>query len=564
MNLRRATRGIIIAAMLSALVYAALAALTDTQSIAASLRGFPLSTLAWMFALTLGCYLLRAARWWYLMRFIGHPMSGRDAVYTQLSGMTMTVTPGKVGEVLKAYLAREFAGLPMASGVAVVFCERLADLIAVIALSAGAISVLGSSLPALVIIAVAVAGGTALLNSKRFHAIALRAAERQPWLRTHHGSAAVVSGTVRTMLAPRPLVTSTVISVVAWSLEGVAFALCIRALGFDGLSVAAAVAVYAISTILGALTFLPGGIGLTEASMAGLLIAAGMSGADASAATLLIRVVTMWFGVALGWVVLFTRPSVVTQDSQASTLPRTSSSESLAPRPQPHNESRHACDERSDEEDRREHVEHAVGHQIVEADTQIRPHSRVQRRCDDCHDRPCRARRNRRNGCQHDHHQKRDRQPDRRVLHVHAGEQPDHQCHPAKRAQRPKDDRQQPPWAHRHAGALDFGRSRLLGHSRPSPCCRYSSSLLFVTRGRDSYVGRSLLERALALPCGRLVGAVRLGLQVVAGDLERARATAAAHGLVLARAALALEQRVVAQVVEDLGLGPDLARTASP
>ena len=311
MNLRRATRGIIVAAMLSALVYAALAALTDTQSIAAALRGFPLSTLAWMLALTIGCYLVRAGRWWYLMRVMKTPMRGRDAVYTQLSGMTMTVTPGKVGEVLKAYLAREFAGLPMASGVAVVFCERLADLIAVIALSAGAVSVLGSSLPALVIVAVAVLGGTALLNSKRFHAIVLRAAERQPWLRTHHGSAAVVSDTVQTMLSPKPLIVSTLMSCLAWGLEGIAFGLCIRGLGFDGLTMGAAVAVYAISTILGALTFLPGGIGLTEASMAGLLIAAGMNGSDASAATLLIRLVTMWFGVGLGWAVLFTRPTVV-------------------------------------------------------------------------------------------------------------------------------------------------------------------------------------------------------------------------------------------------------------
>ncbi len=208
-------------------------------------------------------------------------------------------------------MAREFAGLPMASGVAVVFCERLADLIAVIALSAGAVSVLGSSLPALVAIAAAVLGGTALLNSKRFHAIVLRAAERQPWLRTHHGSATVVSDTVRTMLSPRPLIVSALLSCFAWGLEGIAFGLCIRGLGFDGLTMGAAVAVYAISTILGALTFLPGGIGLTEASMAGLLIAAGMAGPDASAATLLIRLVTMWFGVGLGWAVLFTRPAVV-------------------------------------------------------------------------------------------------------------------------------------------------------------------------------------------------------------------------------------------------------------
>ena len=102
------------------------------------------------------------------------------------------------------------------------------------------------------------------------------------------------------MLSPRPLIVSALLSCFAWGLEGIAFGLCIRGLGFDGLTMGAAVAVYAISTILGALTFLPGGIGLTEASMAGLLIAAGMAGPDASAATLLIRLVTMWFGVALG------------------------------------------------------------------------------------------------------------------------------------------------------------------------------------------------------------------------------------------------------------------------
>jgi uncharacterized protein (TIRG00374 family) len=297
--------------MLSALVYAVLAALTDTQSVAAGLRDFPLPTLGWMLALATACYLVRSLRFWYLMRVIGTPMKARDAVYTQFSGMTMTVTPGKVGEVLKAYLARDFAGLPMASGIAVVFCERVADLIAVVALSAGAVSLLGSSLPALLVVAAAVLGGTALLNSKRFHAIALRTAENQPWLRTHRDSAAVVSDTVRTMLAPRPLIVSTLLSCVAWGLEGIAFGLCVRGLDFDGLAMGAAVSLYAISAIVGALTFTPGGIGLTEASMAGLLIAAGMNGADASAATLLIRLVTMWFGVALGWLVLFSRPTIV-------------------------------------------------------------------------------------------------------------------------------------------------------------------------------------------------------------------------------------------------------------
>lgn len=311
MNLRRAVRGVVIAAVLSALVYAALAGFTDTRAVAGALAGFPLTSFGAMVALTLGCYMVRAVRWWYLVRHAGYPVTPREAVFTQLAGMTMTVTPGKVGEVLKAYVAREQSGMPMPKGIALVFCERLADLIAVLALSAGALSILGSSLPGLIAVAVAVVVGTVLLGSRRFHRVALRAAQKQPWLKRQQVSMHEVSETVRTMLLMRPLAVSVGLSAVGWSMEGLAFAVCIRALDFDGLSIGAAVAVYAIATIVGALTFTPGGIGLTEASMAGLLIAAGMARADASASTLLIRVVTLWFGVGLGWIVLFSRPAMV-------------------------------------------------------------------------------------------------------------------------------------------------------------------------------------------------------------------------------------------------------------
>jgi len=100
------------------------------------------------------------------------------------------------------------------------------------------------------------------------------------------------------------------LSAVAWGLEGVGFALCTRELGFSGLDVAASVAVYAVATIVGAFTFLPGGIGLTEASMAAILVTAGMAASAASAATLITRVVTLWWAVLLGWLMIATRPEI--------------------------------------------------------------------------------------------------------------------------------------------------------------------------------------------------------------------------------------------------------------
>lgn len=311
MNIRKAVRAIVGAALLSALVYAALAGFTDMREVASSITRMQPVTILQAVLLTLACYLLRAARWWYLMRVERFPVSAADALYAQFAGMTMTVTPGKVGEILKAYLGRELGGMPMTRGVSLVFVERLTDLLAVFALSTGALSVLSNGTWPLIVAASVAILGTVVVSNRAFHQLLLRVLGRQKWIREHECSANEILDAIHETLAPVPLTISLSIAIVGWACEGLAFAVIITGLGYDGLSVVTSVGVYAISTILGAFTFTPGGIGLTEASMAGLLVAAGAPAPLASAATLLVRVVTLWFGVAAGWVVLFMRRDIV-------------------------------------------------------------------------------------------------------------------------------------------------------------------------------------------------------------------------------------------------------------
>jgi uncharacterized protein (TIRG00374 family) len=62
-----------------------------------------------------------------------------------------------------------------------------------------------------------------------------------------------------------------------------------------------AVFAFAISTIVGALSAIPGGLGATEASLAGLLaLLLTLPAATAAAATLLLRLATLWFAVLIG------------------------------------------------------------------------------------------------------------------------------------------------------------------------------------------------------------------------------------------------------------------------
>ena len=311
MTRRRIVSGLVLAALASVLAYAMLAALTDARAAAEAIRTFPPAAFAAMLALSLVCYVLRAVRWRYYAGLLGYEASWRDAFYVHFSGMTMTVTPGKVGEVLKAYLGRETVGMPMTRGVTLLFTERLADLIAVLVLATGGLSLLANGWLWLVLVFGAVVAGTFVLASERFHDFALRFLQKRGWMRDHHASAAAVSETFRTTLSLRAVAVAIPISIVAWGAEGVAFYLCLRALDFDGLGFFAAVAAYAVSTVIGALAFLPGGVGLTEASLAGLTVAAGAEGSVATAATILVRIATLWFGVALGWVVFAMRPAVL-------------------------------------------------------------------------------------------------------------------------------------------------------------------------------------------------------------------------------------------------------------
>jgi len=92
----------------------------------------------------------------------------------------------------------------------------------------------------------------------------------------------------------------TALSAVSWFCECLAAYVCVRGLDLD-LSLADTVVVFSVGSLAGALSFLPGGLGVAEASMTGLIRALGdTTRVAAAAATVLIRLATLWFAVALG------------------------------------------------------------------------------------------------------------------------------------------------------------------------------------------------------------------------------------------------------------------------
>jgi len=302
----RLGRTLALAVAAGALFYVGFACYTGLPKVVDSLRTYAWSTAVGALALAALNYLFRFLKWELYLRRLGVRIPIRDSFGIFLSGFSLTVTPGKVGEVLKSYLLREAHGVPMARTAPIVVAERLTDLVALAALAMVGVGALaGGERLAWVALALVGLALACVASEKLAHAVidlvgaVPVVGKLAPKLREFYGA-------TRQLLAPTPLLLATLLSIVAWLCECVAFWLVLRGFAGAEASLKLCTFIYATMTIAGALSFLPGGLGVQEIGMVKLLIAQahGVSEPVAAAATFLTRLCTLWFAVVVGVVAL--------------------------------------------------------------------------------------------------------------------------------------------------------------------------------------------------------------------------------------------------------------------
>lgn len=248
-------------------------------------------------------YLARFWRWQIYLNHLNADVPRLENFRIFLSGLALSVTPGKAGELVKAYLVRKSCGAPIGLGVSAVFTERLTDFVSLLLLSTVGIYSLQEGA---VTLGVAAAGTVALflvIFVPGAIPFLLDMAARFPGVHRLVDPARDAYVNARRLLAPGQLIKGLTIGVVAWMAECLGFYYVLEGFGAS-VPLATATFIYAFATIFGALTLLPGGIGTTEGSMTGLLALQGVPLVDAAAATFVIRACTLWFAVAIGAIVL--------------------------------------------------------------------------------------------------------------------------------------------------------------------------------------------------------------------------------------------------------------------
>jgi uncharacterized protein (TIRG00374 family) len=296
-------RKIVLAVLFAALVFAGLAMYGDVQELRSTARTFAPEAFALALALAAGNYALRVVRWHYYLGQIGVRLPVAESSVVFLSGFVMSVTPGKVGEVFKSLLLYESRGTSIARTAPIIVAERLTDLIALVGLitlgsfafEKGAVIALGS--------AVMVAGLILVCAYRPLGRFLLALTSRVPLLSKISPKLHEAYDALLEMTRPAPLLIGSAVAFAAWALE--CWSLYAVVHGFPGVHMSwdACVFAYSASTLAGAVAMMPGGLGVTEVGMTALLKTLGgaaMRPAVATAATMLVRICTLWFAVVLG------------------------------------------------------------------------------------------------------------------------------------------------------------------------------------------------------------------------------------------------------------------------
>ena len=228
-----------------------------------------------------------------------------------LAGFTLTTTPGKIGEAVKGFFVHEIDGTPIVKTMPVVVSERVTDLLSLVILALVGFSVgvnSGDQLLTVILLGGAVLAGAIVIGSKTFYRKFLSKITSMGPLKRFQDSCDVIEVTMTRTLSPRPMLTSTLISTPGWFMECIELWLIFSILSGEPLSISLlliATFIHASASIIGALTFSPGGVGMYELTSTLLIqFLLGWSKTLAGAATILIRVVTLWFSVIVGFIAL--------------------------------------------------------------------------------------------------------------------------------------------------------------------------------------------------------------------------------------------------------------------
>ena len=300
LHINKVLVGIIIAIA----VYAIFLLASDFNIIFNKISNFQISYLPEILTLVSVSWCVLFLRWTILLKNNAISIPSKQGFLIYISSFSMSATPGQLGELVKSQLLKNKFDIPITKTAPLVIIERLSDLTGAIIVSILGFWLLNISIYVPIIASIVLAMIFILLKSKKMFNKTLNLIKKVKFTSKLANPISESFDTIHLTLTKKTLVVCILLSVCYWLLIGISAYFVLRAVGIDNVEPIKIISIHSSSLIVGAVSFIPGGIGVAEGSIAGLLSLSGIDISVAFALGILIRIFSLWYAVIVGFIAL--------------------------------------------------------------------------------------------------------------------------------------------------------------------------------------------------------------------------------------------------------------------
>ena len=285
-------------------IYAIFLFISDYNIISEKISNFKINYLPLILLLVSASWVPLIIKWHFLLKNCEIDIPLTKSILVFLSGTAFEITPGQIGALMKSQILKTIYNIPRTKTAPIVLVEKVYDLIGAILASIIGIIILGVY-PHLIVIAI-------LVLAVIFFFMYYRPAselffKRITKLKFFSKYIENISESYKTVQKSTNVKVATVcilLAVTYWFIISAAAYYILIGFDINILDYLKVLAIYVTSILLGAISFIPAGIGITEGTLAGLLTLEGIGVSAALILSVMIRILTLWYSVGVGFIAL--------------------------------------------------------------------------------------------------------------------------------------------------------------------------------------------------------------------------------------------------------------------
>ena len=255
-------------------------------------------------------------KWHFLLKTSEIDIPLTKSIFVWFVGVAFEITPGQIGTLIKSQILKTTSNIPRTKTAAIVLVEKIYDLIGAILASIIGIVILGMDFYLIIIAILVLAIIFFFMFYRPASEIFFKRVTKTKFFSKYIDDISEFHAIFQKSTNVKVATICILLGVVYWFIISTAAYYTLLAFDVNVLDYLTILAIYTTSILLGAISFIPAGIGITEGSIVGLLTLNGIDVSTALILSVMIRVLTLWYLVCIGFIALkFTGAFLLRMDS---------------------------------------------------------------------------------------------------------------------------------------------------------------------------------------------------------------------------------------------------------